>query len=153
MTTKLVVTADLGLLRAYRWVQGRTDRTPHLELMDELRPLSAHQKASEQMSDEPGRFSKGRGPGDVPGDLSAGEQHDLELEQRRRLIKLLAATINTWLADQNIGARFLAASAPIHGQLLEQLDASARSKVATTLALDLTKSNPADLLNRFRGDG
>jgi hypothetical protein len=79
--SNLVIAADLGLLRAYRVVQGVTDRRPHLELVEELKPENAHQKLSDQVTDEAGRFPKGGGTGHVQGDLSVGERHNLELEQ------------------------------------------------------------------------
>lgn len=150
MKTKLIIVADLGLLRAYRVVQGQADRQPHLELVDDLRPEAAHQRLGDQLSDQPGRFSKGRGPGDVSGDLSAGEQHDLVLEQRRRLIKLLAARIDALLAHDSVETCSLAVSGPIHLQLLDQLAAHARSKITTTIARDLTKTDPTELLNHFQ---
>lgn len=145
---KVIVTADLGLLRAYRVVQAPTDRQPHLELLDELRPEMAHQKVSDQLTDQAGRFAKGSGAHGVPGDLSSGEQHDLGLEQHRRLIKLLAGRINTLLAGAGVVCS-LAASAPIHRRLLNELAEPARAKITTTLARNLTKSNPATLLAHF----
>jgi hypothetical protein len=149
MKTKLIVVADLGLLRAYRVSKGRANRQPHLELVDELRPEVAHHRIADQLTDKPGRFAKGRGPADVQGDLSAGEQHDLVLEQRRRLIKLLAGKINALLADDSIEACSLAASAPIHLQLLDELSPTVRAKITTTLARDLTKTDPVKLPMRF----
>lgn len=149
MKTKLIIAADLGLLRAYRVVQGREDRQAHLELVDELQPESAHQKISDQLSDQAGRFAKGSGVDGVPGDLGSGEQHDFRLEQHRRLIKLLAGKINSLLADESVAGCFLAASVPIHRRLLDQLAAPAHKKITTTLALDLAKSEPAELLAHF----
>jgi hypothetical protein len=130
-------------------VQGVNDRQPHLELLDELRPPSAHQKLADQVTDQSGRFTKGRGPADVPGDLPAGEQHNLELEQRRRLTALLADRIAALLAEDGVSC-FLAVSAPIHLQLLEQLPAPVRAKIEQTLTLDLTKESPTALLERFQ---
>lgn len=149
MRTNLIIVADLGLLRAYRVVQGVNDRQPHLELLDELCPPSAHQKLAEQVTDQSGRFTKGRGPGDVLGDLPAGEQHNLELEQRRRLTTLLADRIAALLAQDGVSCS-LAVSAPIHHQLLEQLPAPARTRIERTVALDLTKEPPGALLERFK---
>jgi hypothetical protein len=146
--TKVIVAADLGLLRAYRVVQAPTDRQPHLELLDELRPEIAHQKVSAQLSDQAGRFAKGSGARGVPGDLSSGEQHDLSLEKQRRLIKLLAGSINTLLAKTGVVCS-LAASAPIHRRLLDELAEPVRAKITTTLARNLTKSAPAALLAHF----
>jgi len=145
MKTKLMIAADLGLLRAYRLVDGRSRLRAHLELIDELRPELAHQKASDVLTDQPGRFPSGLGPGN----LSMGERHDSELEQRRRLIKILAAKIDSLLADKEIDACFLAVSAPIHLQLLDQLAKPARAKITASLARDLTKSAPAELLDHF----
>lgn len=150
MRTDLIITADLGLLRAYRIVQGVHDRQPRLELIDELRPESAHEKLSEQLTDQAGRFPKGGGPGNVPGDLSAGERHNLELEQKRRLIKLLAQKINALLGEERVTGCFMAASAPSHTELLDALDATARAKIEKILPLDLTKADPQELLDRFQ---
>lgn len=153
MNTKMIITTDLGLLRAYRVVQGRMDHQPHLELVEELRPETAHQKVSDQLSDQAGRFAKGSGAGGMSGDLSSGEQHDLGLEQDRRLIKLLAGKINDLLADVSIITCSLAASAPILRRLLDQLAAPVREKITAALAIDLTKTAPTELLAHFaRGD-
>jgi hypothetical protein len=70
MNTKLIIVADLGLLRAYREVQGPTDRQPHLELIEELKLERAHEKLSDQVTDQAGRFPRGGGAGNIPGDLS-----------------------------------------------------------------------------------
>lgn len=150
MRTDLIITADLGLLRAYRIVQGINDRQPHLELVDELRPESAHEKLSEQLTDQAGRFPKGGGSGNVTGDLSAGERHNLELEQKRRLIKLLAERINALLAEETVTGCFMAASAPIHTELLGALTATVRAKIEKIVPFDLTKAEPRELLERFQ---
>jgi len=145
MKTKLMIAADLGLLRAYRLVDGRSRPRAHLELIDELRPELAHQKAADVLTDQPGRFPSGLGRGN----LSMGEQHDSGLERRRRLIKVLAAKIDALLADKDVDGCFFAASAPIHLQLLDQLAKPARAKITETLARDLTKVAPAELLEHF----
>ena len=43
MNTKLIIVADLGLLRAYRQTQSAADRQPHLKLIAELKPATAHE--------------------------------------------------------------------------------------------------------------
>ena len=74
-----------------------------------------------------------------------------ELEQRRRLIKLLAGKIATLLADGSVTACSLSVNVPI--QPLNQLAAPARAKITSTLALDLTKTDPAELLAHFARHG
>lgn len=149
--TNLVIVTDRGLLRVYQVIQGATDRKPHLELVEELKPESAHQKLTEQVSDGAGRFPKGRGVNHTAGELSVGERHNLELEQTRRLIRLLAGRINSLLGAGSVDCCWLAASAPIHLQLFDGLTAVARSKIRETLALDLTKDHPTELIGKFRG--
>jgi Protein required for attachment to host cells len=149
MKTKLIIVADLGLLRAYRKVQDLGDREPHLELIEEIRPEAAHQKLSQQLTDQAGRFPKGNGASIVAGDLSAGERLNLESEQERRLIRLLSDKINTLLADRAVTSCFLAAEAPIHKQLLDALSPQSRSKIRQVLASDLSKLEGKELLRHF----
>ena len=149
MNTKLIIAADRGLLRAYREVRGFADQQPHLELIDELKPDAAHEKLSEQVSDRAGRFPRGSGAGHIPGDLSAGERLNLEAEQSRRLIELLAARINALLEDDDVTRCSLAASAPMHKQLLDALSPKARGKVSQLLASNLAKTEPGELPVHF----
>jgi Protein required for attachment to host cells len=149
MNTKLIIVADLGLLRAYKQVEGLSDREPHLKLIEELKPEAAHQKLSDQLSDQAGRFPKTTGPNMVTGDLSAGERLNLETEQVRRLISQLAEKINALLADESVTSCSLAASAPIHKQLLEELSEKERAKISQVLASNLSKINPSELPRYF----
>jgi len=149
MKTKLIIVADLGLLRAYRKTQTATDRQPHLELIAELKPAEAHEKRSDQVTDQAGRFPRGSGCGGIPGDLSAGEQLQQETEQTHRLIQQLAEKIDALLADDEVTDCVLAASAPIHKQLVDALKPKARNKIRQILASNLAKTNPNDLLAHF----
>jgi len=151
--TKLIIVADLGLLRAYREVQGRHDHQPHLELIDEMAPEAAHEKLSEQVTDQAGRFPRGGGPGNIAGDLSAGESLNLETEQSRRLLARLAGRINHLLGESAVTDCYLAASAPIHKQLLEALDPNAREKVRQVLASNLARTDPQELTGHFAKAG
>jgi hypothetical protein len=149
MNKDLLIVADLGLLRAYRECQNLADRQPHLELVEEWKPESAHQKLSDQVTDQAGRFPRGGGSANTPGDLSAGESLNTEAEQDRRHIGQLAGRIDALLADNAVTRCSLAASGPIHKQLLEALDPKARAKVVQTLASNLTKTDPQELLGHF----
>jgi len=146
---KLVIVTDLGLLRAYRQTQSATDRQPHLKLIAELKPAAAHEKMSDQVTDQAGRFPRGSGAGSIPGDLSAGEQLQQETEQDHRLIQNLAEKINELLADAEVTHCALAASAPIHKQLLDALEPKARDKIHQILASNLAKTDPNELLGHF----
>ena len=145
MNTKLIIVTDLGLLRAYRQVHGLHDRQPRLELLEEMKLEQAREKLSDQVTDQAGRFPRGSGAGNIPGDLSAGESLNSEAERDRRLISQLAQRINVLLADPAVAACSLAASAPIHKQLLAAMETKARSKIGRVLALNLAKVGPNEL--------
>ncbi len=149
MNKTLIIVADLGLLRAYRQTQNEDGRQPHLELIEELQLASAHQKLSDQLTDKAGRFPRGGGVGNIPGDLSAGESLNSEAEQSRRLISQLAGKINTLLADDDVTSCSIAISGAVHKQLLEALDPKARAKFGQVLASNLTKTDPNELLGHF----
>ena len=75
-----------------------------------------------------GQTARNRGN---PGFLSAasdGEQHNMELEKRKRLIKQLAQALEKLLDQDQVEKRFLAAPAEIHRQFLNELGRDARRK-------------------------
>jgi hypothetical protein len=149
MNKTLIIVADLGLLRAYRETQNVADRQPHLELIEEVKLESAHQKLSDQGTDHAGRFPRGSGGANISGDLSAGESLNSEAEQSRRLISQLAGRINTLLAEDDVTRCSIAISGAIHNQLLEALDPKARAKIVQSLASNLTKTDPSELHAHF----
>ena len=149
MNKALIIVADLGLLRAYRETQNVADRQPHLELIEELKLERAHQQPSDHLTDQAGRFPRGSGGANIPGDLSAGESLNSESEHSRRRIAQLAGNINTLLADDDVTRCSLAVSGPIHKQLLEALDPKARAKIVQSLASNLTKTDPQALAGHF----
>lgn len=149
MKRSLIIVADLGLLRAYEETKNVAQRPPHLELIEEWQPESSHQKLSDQVSDQAGRFPRGGGAANISGDLSAGESLNSETEQSRRLIGQLAGRINALLADDDVGACSLATSAAIHKQLLDALTPEVRAKIIQVLPSNLTKTDPLALAGHF----
>lgn len=146
---KLIIVADLGLLRAYREVKHKQDHNPRLEPVDAVPQGAARELLSEQMSDQAGRFPRGMGANLISGDLSAGERLSLETEETRRLVNGLAETIAVLLGDEAATECWLAASAPIHKQLLDALTPEARGKISRVLASNLARTDPQELLGHF----
>ncbi len=149
MKDSLLIVADLGLLRAYRKTQDSADRQPHLELIEELKPESAHQKLSDQVTDQAGRFPRGGGSANTSGNLSAGENLNAEAEQDRQLISELAERINALLTDDTVTSCSIAISGAIHKQLLEAIAPEARAKIGKVLSSNLAKTPPGELLAHF----
>lgn len=149
MNETLFIVADLGLLRAYREVQNLEDRKPHLELIEEFTAESAHQKLSEQVTDQAGLFPRGGGAAHAGGDLSAGENLHAKAEEERNLISNLAERINAILADNTVIRCSIAISRAIHHQLLDSIDPKARAKIGKVLASNLAKTPPSELQAHF----
>ena len=85
MTTKLVVVADLGHFKAYRLEESPDFSRPRIKLLEDWETnVSKH--LSEEVTDQAGQFRKGSAPAG-PTDRSDGEEHNLDLERRRRAVE------------------------------------------------------------------
>lgn len=150
MKKNFVILTDLGLLRACRVVQSATDRRLRLELLEELKPESALQKLTEQLTHEAGRFPKGTGANQVAGDFYVGERHNPALEQPQRLPRLLVRRVNVLLENGMVENCWLVASAPVRLRLLDELAPLVRAKIRETFPLDLTKAHPIELIEKLQ---
>ena len=81
--------------------------------------------------------------------MSDGERHNIELEQRKRLVRDLARRLNSLARNKEVERCFLAASREINHQLVEELEPQVRAKIEKNLTADLTKLERADILQRF----
>jgi len=149
MKNTLVVVADLACLKAYRIDDRPEFSSPRLELVEEFHCNEAHAHLLDKVSDMSGRFPRGSAPAGSGSAMSAGERHNILLEQRRRLVRQLADRLNLLVAQAGVEHCLLAASREIHHQLVEALQARARDKIRKTLAADLTKVDKSELLRHF----
>lgn len=151
MNGRLIVVADLGLLRAYEVVNAeiQQDRKPSLKRIAEFRPAEGNEKISDQVTDQQGRFSKGLGANATSGNLSSGERNDLKGELDRRALSGIAEKIDELVGLESVTSFWLAASAPIHKQLVDQLDPASRQKLGRVVASNLATTPPTELLSHF----
>lgn len=147
MKNTLVVVTDLGCLKAYRLDRTPVQHTPRLELIDHFDNDGAHAKLTEVTSDSSGRFP--RGQAHVGTGMSHGERHNIELEQRRRLVRQLADRLSKVLRETGAEDCYLAASREIHNPLLEELDPVTRAMIVRSVHADLTKLDKSELLAHF----
>ena len=87
MKSTLLVVTDLGGFKAYRVENGRFNRTPRLEPVEEYSNAAAHGHLVDKVSDLSGRFPRSTGRPNLTGAMSDGERHNIELEQRKRLVR------------------------------------------------------------------
>jgi Protein required for attachment to host cells len=144
MKNTLVVVTDLGSFKAYKLGQTPVKKTPRLELVEEFVTAAAHDKVLDTVSDRAGRYRSPTSRMATPW----GEPHNMELEKKRRLIKLLAGRLSR-IIGSGVDECHLAASKEINHQLLKELKPSARARIVKNVRADLTKIDKAELLDHF----
>src|SRR5439155_15169163 len=89
MKRTLVIVADLGNFRAFAWDGDAFHSTPRLELVDDFETVDARGMRGNTLTVHERRSATGN-----PSD---GEQHNMELEKRRRLVRQMAERITDLL--------------------------------------------------------
>ena len=145
MADKLIVLADLGRMKAYRFTRDETSKTPKLDVVGEFNTADSHGKLVDKVTDKAGRFPGTNGTGA----MSNGENHNLKSESARRSIRQLSENINKLVEKENPSLWFFAASKGINQKIVDELSSGARSKLKKNVAADLTKVSKEELLAHF----
>jgi hypothetical protein len=149
MKRTLVIVADLGNFRAFEWDGNQLHSTPRLELVDDFETVEARGIRGNTLTVIERRSAKARGNEKISGSASDGEQHNMELEKRRRLIRLMAERVTDLLRPKQIERSFFAAPGEINHQLIEQVAPDVRWKIERNLSLDLTRLDKGHLIEHF----
>jgi hypothetical protein len=145
MKDKLLVVADLGLLKAYRLKQT-LEHSWRIELLEEVVPEEAHQRVLETVTDMAGRHAA---PGQKKGAAPLADEHNLKLETKRRLIREITSHLERLIESDDWGACWLAAHKEINRQIVEQLSPTARACIGKNIPSDLTKTAEKELIEQF----
>lgn len=143
MNEKLLVVADLGRLKAYRFDEDRHASHPSLKLVEDWE-TGLTQHLSAEVTDQAGQYRKG------PRALSDGEEHNLDLERRKRAARSLAQHISELLERERVDGCYLAADSRIHQHVLDDMEARDRAKVQRNVTANLSKLSPEEALRRFQ---
>ena len=149
MKKKLLVLADLGHFKAYQFEQDNSYSTPRLQLLEEW-ATDVPRHVSQQLSDQAGQFRKGTTAGG-PSNLSDGEEHNFDLERRRRALKTVAAHMRELLRkdEPDLDGCYFAAGPEINSAILEALDPQSRARIQKNVCANLTRLNPEQVIARF----
>src|ERR1051326_1314499 len=109
MKNTLLVVADLAGFKAFKVDNGQesmlgngsSKRTPRLEFIEQFDNADAHGRLVDRVSDLSGRFPRGTGL-KAGGAMSDGERHNIELENRKRLVRQLAQRVNALARSQDV---------------------------------------------------
>jgi hypothetical protein len=145
MKRKLIIVADLGLVKAYD-VDFPAEQTPRLEQLDEIVLEDAHLRVVDKFSDVAGRHTS---PAQKNWGAPLADDHNLKLESKRRLIRQVAAHVERLIQRAGGDGCWLAAQKEINHQILKELSPSVREHIKKNLPRDLTKTAPKELLDQF----
>jgi hypothetical protein len=145
MKNELLIVTDLGQLKAYK-LELTPRRTPRLEPVEEIVLEDARLRVTETVTDMAGRHS---GPTQKNWSAPLGDDHNLKLETKRRLIRQIAGHIQRLIQRTGFDGCWLAAHKEINHQILEELPQAIRARIEKNLPLDLTKATEAELLEQF----
>ena len=150
MKPTLVVVADLGNFKAYRWDGDEFHSTPRLELIDAFETVDARSKrVRNTLTVLERRSANGASNPRLAGAGSDGEQHNMHLEKRRRLARQMAEGVTALLRSPEIERCFFAAPQEINHQIVERIPLGTRQKIEKNLTLDLTKIDKSVLIDDF----
>lgn len=143
---KIIIVADLGHFKVYE-VSKNPLESPRIELKKSYDIIKAHGRLGEKLSDEAGRFGIKGGKEGIKG---YGEPHNIELENRKKLIKQISSDINDLIKKAEPSGWYLAASKSINNQILKNLEPSVREKLLKNVMADLTKKHKSGILDYFK---
>jgi hypothetical protein len=149
MRNKWIVVTDLGCLKAYKVDENNLNSHPRLELLETFENAEVHSKLSQKLSDQAGQFAGGSRGAGASHDIATGERHNIELEQRRRCIRLLAERLSHVLRRGDLEVCWFAAGKEINHQILDALPHEAKAKIEKNVVANLTKLEKSELLRHF----
>lgn len=150
MTKKLLVVADLGRFKAFRLEEDRNFSNPRLELLEDWETNVNHH-LREEVSDQAGQFRRGVPKAEGATAISGGEQHNMDLERRRRAVKTVARRIGELLQDRELEGCYLAADTQINKAIMAEMDDRTRLRIQKNIPANLTRLDAAAMVNHFGG--
>lgn len=142
MSSDLIIVADLQHFKLFNVKKDPLKREA-VELLNGSENLDVHQKISEKVSDRQGNFQSDYGSG------TAGENHNIELEEERRRIKEIANQISQTLQKHTHESWCFAAPKAINNKIVELLDAKAKKSMRMNLQSNLANIPHSQLLEYF----
>ena len=145
MKSKLLIVADLGLVKAYK-LDFTPNHTPRLEQLQKIVLEEAHSRLLDKLTDEAGRHSS---PTQKNWGAPLADDHNFKLEFRRRLICQISDHIRRLIERSGCDVCWLAAHKEINQKILDELPPAVCNRIKRNLPRDLTKVGQKELLDQF----
>ncbi len=143
----IIITVDLGHFRAYKVKKDSLEGT-RIQQIESYDSIESHVKLGDRLSDTAGRFGLAGGKNGAA--KGYGEPHNLELETNRRLIKMIAKSINDLILSEKYTKWYLAAGNEINSQIVENLDPNVSAKLKKNIKSNLTKISKSEVMDYFK---
>jgi hypothetical protein len=151
MMEKLIITADLGHFKAYRFITDpKKLQSPRIEPLKHIDLIEARKKMSEGLSDSAGRFRRSDSNRTEGVRAGYGERHNIELENERRLIKAIAENISSLVRKIDPQEWDFAAGDKLNSAVLGELEPPVQKKLCKNLKSNLINASKAELVERFQ---
>jgi hypothetical protein len=145
MKSKLLIVADLGLVKAYK-LDFTPNHTPRLEQLEEIVLEEAHSRLLGKLTDLAGRHSS---PTQKNWGAPLADDHNFKLEFKRRLIRQISDHIRRLIERSGCDVCWLAAHKEINQKILDELPPAVCNRIKKNLPRDLTKVGQKELLDQF----
>lgn len=145
MDKTIIVVADLGHFKAYRITQEPME-SPRVTMIESYDSTEGHGKLVDKLSDMAGRFGKG---GKDEAGMGSGERHNIETETEKRLIRMIAKSIDALIGGEKCHVWHLAAAKKINRQVVDKLKPDVKARLDKNITADLTKIDKSEVLNYF----
>lgn len=143
---RIIVVVDLGHFKAFR-VSTAEMESPRITLIESYDSLEAHGKLTEKLSDSAGRFK--RSEGQKTNSKGYGEPHNIEIEMKKRLTKMIANDINGIIVKEGCSRWDLAAPETLSKQISKLLAPEVKAKLGSSITANLTKTDKSKILSYF----
>jgi len=143
---RLIIAADLGHLKAFDVSRDGSGSSPRIRSLRHDTFEGYKPRAKDRLTDSAGRF-----PGGAPGQggMGYGEEHNEQLEMKKRQLKVVAESIDEVAQSEAWDEIYLASPPSMHLALFEMLSSDVREKVREHIPADLVKVPDKDLVSRF----
>jgi hypothetical protein len=148
MEKTIIITADLGHFKAYRITKEPPDISPRVTLIKSYDAIDGHSKLGEKLSDAAGRFKRGGAKDETA--MGSGERHNIELETKNRLVKMIAKNIDAVIFSEKCEKWYLAAGKKINRNIIESLNPDVKARLNKNVNADLVKIDKSQILIHFK---
>lgn len=143
---KIVIVVDLGHFKGFKVTKAEME-SARITLIVSYDSIDAHGKLGEKLSDKAGRFKRSEGQRTEA--KGYGEPHNIKIEMKKRLTKLIANDINSLIAKEDYPKWDLAAPSKIKRQIIKHLAPDVKEKLGRSITSNLTKTAKSKIMSYF----